>query len=85
MNAYLRSVVSDETAVPGASIAVQTYGDFLNLKTCFHGATVVYTSVTGFILQIIQVLAIWPVTLFGPVLSTDASLRTTGENGLCSG
>ncbi len=32
MNAYLRSAVSDETAVPGAGIAVQTYGDFLNFN-----------------------------------------------------
>jgi len=32
MNAYLRSVVSDFDAVPGSSIAVQTYGDFLNFN-----------------------------------------------------
>ncbi|WP_022664024.1 IS91 family transposase [Desulfospira joergensenii] len=36
MNAYLRSVVSDKTAVPGASIAVQTYGDFLNFHPHLH-------------------------------------------------
>jgi len=28
MNSYLKSVVADTDAVPGASIAVQTYGDF---------------------------------------------------------
>jgi hypothetical protein len=32
MNAYLRSVVADADAAPDASIAVQTYGDFLNLN-----------------------------------------------------
>jgi hypothetical protein len=39
MTAYLRSVVSDETAVPGASIAVQTYGDFLNFNPHLHAIT----------------------------------------------
>ena len=39
MNAYLKSVVSDETAVPGASIAVQTYGDFLNFNPHLHAIT----------------------------------------------
>ena len=36
MNAYLRSVVSDTEAVPGASIAVQNYGDFLNVNPHRH-------------------------------------------------
>jgi hypothetical protein len=39
MNAYLKSVVSDETGVPGASIAVQTYGDFLNFNPHLHAIT----------------------------------------------
>jgi ribosomal protein S27E len=39
MNAYLKYVVSDETAVPGASIAVQTYGDFLNFNPHLHAIT----------------------------------------------
>ncbi len=39
MNAYLRSVVSDADAVPGASIAVQTYGDFLNFNPHLHAIT----------------------------------------------
>ena len=36
MNTYLKSVVSDTNAVPGASIAVQTYGDFLNFNPHLH-------------------------------------------------
>lgn len=36
INAYLKSVVSDEDAVPCASIAVQTYGDFLNFNPHLH-------------------------------------------------
>ncbi|HKK90596.1 MAG TPA: transposase [Desulfobacteraceae bacterium] len=36
INAYLKSVVSDENAVPGASITVQTYGDFLNFNPHLH-------------------------------------------------
>jgi len=39
MNAYLRSVVSDFDAVPGSSIAVQTYGDFLNFNPHLHAIT----------------------------------------------
>lgn len=39
MNTYLKSVVSDEAAVPGASIAVQTYGDFLNFNPHLHAIT----------------------------------------------
>ncbi|EMS77964.1 IS91 family transposase [Desulfotignum phosphitoxidans] len=39
MNTYLKSVVSDETGVPGASIAVQTYGDFLNFNPHLHAIT----------------------------------------------
>jgi hypothetical protein len=56
-------------------------------EECAHEylLALMYTSVTGFILQIIQVLAIWPGTLFGSALSADASLRATGGNGLCSG
>ena len=33
---YLKSAVPDDSAVPGASIAVQTYGDFLNLNPHLH-------------------------------------------------
>jgi len=33
---YLQSSVSDNDAVPGASIAVQTYGDFLNFNPHLH-------------------------------------------------
>jgi len=39
MNAHLISVVSDFDAVPGASIAVQTYGDFLNFNPHLHAIT----------------------------------------------
>ncbi len=39
MNAYLKSVVSDTDAVPGASIAVQTYSDFLNFNPHLHAIT----------------------------------------------
>jgi len=39
MNTYLKSVVSDETGVPGANIAVQTYGDFLNFNPHLHAIT----------------------------------------------
>jgi len=39
MNAYLRSVASDFDAVPGSSIAVQTYGDFLNFNPHLHAIT----------------------------------------------
>jgi len=39
MNAYLKSVVSDDTAAPGDSIAVQTYGDFLNFNPHLHAIT----------------------------------------------
>jgi len=39
MNTYLKSVVSDETGVPGASFAVQTYGDFLNFNPHLHAIT----------------------------------------------
>jgi len=39
MNTYLRSVVSDADAVPGSSIAVQTYGDFLNFNPHLHAVT----------------------------------------------
>ncbi len=33
---YLKSTVQDEDSVPGASIAVQTYGDFLNYNPHLH-------------------------------------------------
>ena len=33
---YLQSSVADNDAVPGASIAVQTYGDFLNFNPHLH-------------------------------------------------
>ncbi len=33
---YLKSGVADTDAVPGASIAVQTYGDFLNFNPHLH-------------------------------------------------
>ncbi|WP_321493336.1 transposase [uncultured Desulfobacter sp.] len=33
---YLKSTVPDNSAVPGASIAVQTYGDFLNFNPHLH-------------------------------------------------
>ncbi len=33
---FLKSAVSDNNAVPGASIAVQTYGDFLNHNPHLH-------------------------------------------------
>jgi hypothetical protein len=36
ISAYLKSTVQDEGAVPGASIAVQTYGDFLNCNPHLH-------------------------------------------------
>ena len=36
ITAYLKSTVSDDDAVPGASIAVQTYGDFLNFNPHLH-------------------------------------------------
>jgi ribosomal protein S27E len=36
MTTYLKSAVSDHSAVPGASIAVQTYGDFLNPNPHLH-------------------------------------------------
>jgi len=36
INPYLKSTVPDTDAVPGASIAVQTYGDFLNFNPHLH-------------------------------------------------
>jgi len=36
IKAYLKSAVPDGSAVPGASIAVQTYGDFLNFNPHLH-------------------------------------------------
>src|SRR3989339_124787 len=36
ITAYLKSTVLDKDAVPGASIAVQTYGDFLNFNPHLH-------------------------------------------------
>jgi len=39
MNAYLKSVVSDTDAAPGASIAVETYGDFLNFNPHLNAIT----------------------------------------------
>jgi hypothetical protein len=59
MTAYLRSVVSDETAVPGASIAVQTYGDLLNFNPHLHAITTdgcflddgSFKTVPGFVLE----------------------------------
>ena len=33
---YLTSAVPDDSAVPGANIAVQTYGDFLNFNPLLH-------------------------------------------------
>ena len=36
INAYLKSTVPHDGAVPGASIAVQTYGDFLNFNPHLH-------------------------------------------------
>jgi len=59
MNAYLKSVVSDETAVPGVSIAVQTYGDFLNFNPHLHTITTdgcflddgSFNTVPGFMLE----------------------------------
>ena len=39
MNAYLKSVVPHDDAVPGASIAIQTYGDFLNFNPHLHAIT----------------------------------------------
>jgi len=36
ITAYLKSTVPNDDAVPGASIAVQTYGDFLNFNPHLH-------------------------------------------------
>jgi len=36
ITAYLKSTVPYDDAVPGASIAVQTYGDFLNFNPHLH-------------------------------------------------
>ncbi len=36
ISAYLKSTMMDNDAVPGASIAVQTYGDFLNFNPHLH-------------------------------------------------
>ena len=36
IKAYLKSTVSDDNAVPGVSISVQTYGDFLNFNPHLH-------------------------------------------------
>ncbi len=36
ITAYLKSIVPDGDAVPGASIAVQTYGDFHNFNPHLH-------------------------------------------------
>ncbi len=36
ITAYLKSTVLDKDSVPGASIAVQTYGDFLNFNHHLH-------------------------------------------------
>ncbi len=36
ITAYLKSTVPYDNAVPGASIAVQTYGDFLNFNPHLH-------------------------------------------------
>ena len=36
ITAYLKSTVTDDDAVTGASIAVQTYGDFLNHNPHLH-------------------------------------------------
>jgi hypothetical protein len=36
INAYLKSAVPNDGAVPGASIAVQTYGDFQNFNPHLH-------------------------------------------------
>jgi hypothetical protein len=36
IKAYLKSAVPDDNAVPGASISVQTYGDFLNFTPHLH-------------------------------------------------
>ncbi|MCP4722474.1 MAG: hypothetical protein GY860_23695 [Desulfobacteraceae bacterium] len=36
IKAYLKSTVPDDSAVPGASIAVQTYGDFLIFNPHLH-------------------------------------------------
>lgn len=36
MNAYLKATVSHDDAAPDASIAVQTYGDFLNFNPHLH-------------------------------------------------
>lgn len=36
INTYLKTVTSQDDAVPGASIAVQTYGDFLNFNPHLH-------------------------------------------------
>ena len=47
MNTYLKSVVSCEDAVPGASIAVQTYGDFLIFNPHLHAITTDRTNPAG--------------------------------------
>ncbi len=36
INAFFKSAVSHGNAAPGASIAVQTYGDFLNFNPHLH-------------------------------------------------
>lgn len=36
ISAYLKSAVSNDGAVPGASIAAQTYGDFQNFNPHLH-------------------------------------------------
>ncbi|WP_232367210.1 transposase [Desulfocicer vacuolatum] len=36
IKAYLKSYASDDSAVPGSSIAVQAYGDFLNFNPHLH-------------------------------------------------
>lgn len=36
IKAYLKSAVPDNSAVPGAGIAVQAYGDFLNFNPHLH-------------------------------------------------
>ena len=39
INTYLKSTVPGTGAVPGASIAVQTYGNFLNFNPHLHAIT----------------------------------------------
>ena len=59
MKAYMRSVVSDTDAFPGASIAVQTYGGFLNFNPHLHAITTdgcflddgIFRTAPGFILE----------------------------------